>query len=1187
MSSARRRAFRGGNSRQGGFLEQVDAFDPEFFNISPREAVSMDPQQRLLLEVAWETLEHAGCPAEQAAGTQTGVFIGISSNDFSRLQDQPDIYGGTGNALSIAANRLSYFLDLRGPSIAVDTACSSSLVAIHHACQSLRLGECGMALAGGVNLILDADLSEVFSQAGMLAPDSRCKTFDAAADGYVRGEGCGLVLLKRLEDARRDGDEIIALVKGSALNQDGRSNGLTAPNGSAQQAVIRQALANAAVAAAQIAYVEAHGTGTPLGDPIEVDALKAVLGAERNAGQACRIGAVKTNIGHLEAAAGVAGFIKTALSLRHREIFPNLHLHTLNPLIEINGTPFEIPAGTQARDFPETPGKPRLAGVSSFGFGGTNAHVILAEAKAESGGVGENSSERPLHLFTFSAKSEAALRALAQCHADGIHAESSPGDIAFTLNTGRSHFPHRLALVADSPASLRQQLRAYANSQGENRFAARAGTVQPPKIAFLFTGQGSQYPGMGRQLYETHPVFRQALERCDALLRPHLEKSLLEVLYADGTSALLDETIYTQPALFALEYALAELWRSWGIQPASVLGHSVGEYTAACIAGVFSLEDGLKLIAARGRLMQSRCRKGAMLVVALDEDHIRPWIQSPDITIAALNGPQNTVVSGEPQAIEKLAAALDAQGIYHKRLQVSHAFHSPMMEPMLAEFSQVAAEITYAAPRIPLYSNLSGEPAGDEIRTPAYWREHITRPVRFAAGIEALYRQGHKVFLEIGPRPVLLGMGRQCLPQNPALWLASLRPDDDWPALLQSLAALYVRGAPVDWAGFDKSYPRRRLRLPTYPFQRQRYWPERNEPASPSPLARREETNFAEISVQPSATLFDDTRHTELQREIRKTLLRGIDFSALETFLELGCEAPADLIELAAQYPHLHLEGVSSQHSDAAEQEIQACGLQERIRLYAPTEAWSKRYDLITDFRITLQEPSHRLEQLSASLTYGALLISTEILSNLAAPVETADCSFMQKDGWLELLTQNHLKIVECIEANDRMAGLPDDAADVLPGMLRTKLLLYVVFILQKEAYLQLDTLRRINSARLANIDTRFDAYTQTAPRPNENETPPSQAPALSRQILLATEASQRPSLLEAYLARRINSTLQLRGSQFDEKTPLQYLGMDSMLALELKKELETQLGVGVPVAEFMSGITMERLSKLLLDQLV
>ena len=825
-------------TRYGGFLQQVDQFDPQFFGISPREAVKLDPQQRLILEVSWEALERAGLTPNQQATHPTGVFVGITTNDYARLLmpsgdlSQIDAYYLTGNPLNAVAGRLSYTLGLQGPCMAIDTACSSSLVAVHVACQSLRNGECEFALAGGVNLILSPENTVALSKAKMMAPDGRCKTFDAEANGIVRGEGCGVLVLKRLSDAIIDGDNILALIRGSAINQDGASSGFTVPNKTAQETLIRQALERAKVAPSKVDYVEAHGTGTPLGDPIEVRALGAVLGEGRSPELPLKIGSVKTNIGHLESAAGVASLIKVVLSLQNQQLPPHLHLKQRNPYINWDELPVSVT--TEPMAWP-TGGKRRIAGVSSFGASGINAHLVLEEApepepKAES-------SDRPLHLLTLSAKTKEALNQLGDHYEK--HLASNPaltlGNVSFTSNTGRGHFKHRLAVLANSTTKVSEKLAAFARSQeASGVLLGQVEGTTPPKVAFLFTGQGSQYAGMGRQLYETQPTFRAALDRCAEILRPYLDKPLLEILYpqADDSSlpSLLDETAYTQPALFALEYALFELWKSWGIQPSVVMGHSVGEYVAACVAGVFTLEEGLKLIAARGRLMQALPKTGEMVAVLADPDQVAVAIEpyAQEVAIAAVNGPRSLVISGERQAVRAVCATLEAQGVKTKALQVSHAFHSPLMEPMLAEFRQVASEVSYQTPQLKLISNLTGQLMGEEeITTPEYWCRHILSAVQFAASMETLEQQGYEVLLEIGPKPTLLGMGRQCLPTEERLWLPSLRSgQEDWQVMLESLGQLYVRGVPVDWQGFDRDYARRHVVLPTYPFQRARYWVE-------------------------------------------------------------------------------------------------------------------------------------------------------------------------------------------------------------------------------------------------------------------------------------------------------------------------------------------------------------------------
>jgi len=816
------------STRNGGFLDRVDRFDAGFFGISPREATSLDPQQRLLLEVAWEALERAGQAPDRLAADRTGAFVGIGQMDYAQLllahadPRRIDVHAATGNGFCFASGRLSYALGLRGPNMAIDTACSSSLVSVHMACQSLRARECDLALAGGVQLMLSPQPFVGLTKLGALSPDGRCKTFDAAADGYGRGEGCGIIVCKRLSDALADGDPILAVIRGSAINHDGASSGFTVPNGLAQQELLRRALDHARVKPAEVGYVETHGTGTELGDPIDVEALAAVFSAQRPPARPLRIGSVKTNVGHLEAAAGIAGLVKVVLSLGHREIPPHLHLETPNPHVPWSEIPIEVPTAPTPWN---SEAGPRIAGVSSFGLSGSNAHVVLEEAPPPA--PRPQAVDRPSHLLPLSTRSGAALAELARRHRSYLeaHPETPPGDFCFTLAAGRAHFPCRAAVVADSAAQLLAGLAAVAE---EEREPAERG-AQRPRIAFLFTGQGSQNVGMGRSLYRTQPTFRAALDRCDELLRPHLERPLLEVLHPDDDDSPLHDTAYTQPALFAIEYALAELWRSWGIEPATMMGHSVGEYVAACLAGVFSLEDGLKLIARRARLMQELPRDGSMAVVlapaAQVSEVIGAWPE--ELSIAAFNGPQNTVISGRSEAVEKALATFEGRGVRIQRLKVSHAFHSPLMEPMLEELAEVAREVRYHPPRRSLVSNHEGRPATAEIATADYWVSHVRRPVRFADGMATLAQQGITLFLEVGPKPALLAMGRRCLPEGSAQWLPSLRPgQEEWQSMLRSLAELYRHGARVDWAGFDRDYPRRRLTLPTYPFERQSYWPE-------------------------------------------------------------------------------------------------------------------------------------------------------------------------------------------------------------------------------------------------------------------------------------------------------------------------------------------------------------------------
>jgi acyl transferase domain-containing protein/acyl-CoA synthetase (AMP-forming)/AMP-acid ligase II/acetylornithine/succinyldiaminopimelate/putrescine aminotransferase/predicted amino acid dehydrogenase/acyl carrier protein len=835
-------------ARFGGFLDGIDIFDPHFFGISPREATSMDPQQRLLVEVVWQAMENANIPIDEQAGTRTGVFVGIGGTDFSQritmsrnCAQRMDHYSGTGHAHSIAANRLSYLYDFRGPSMAIDTACSSSLVAVHLACQSLSNGESDMALAAGVNVILSPLVSISFSHARMLAPDGRCKTFDANADGYVRSEGCGVVVLKRLADALRNRDHIFGVVRGSAINQDGRTSGITAPNRLSQQAVIQEALKRAGLTPGDIGYVEAHGTGTVLGDLIELQSLASVIG--ERPGTPCWLGSVKASIGHLETAAGIAGLIKVLLCLNAGEIPGQLHLKKVNPHIDLSTTPLRI--ATSLVPWPKN-GR-RIAGISSFGFGGTNAHVVVEEGPTQDPAT--NDIERPVHILALSAKDADGLERLAERYAGHLrtHPELGLADVCHTANTGRSRLPHRLTAVSSTGEELIGALDAFRSQTpigGVHHGHARNGKT--PKIAFLFTGQGAQYRGIGRQLYLTQPVFRSAIDECGAILDTRLGRPLASLLY-EAPDVDLNATFYAQPVLFAVEYALSTLWQSWGVKPEALLGHSVGEYVAACLAGVFSLEEALGLISERARLMQALPPDGTMAALALSEAEVAETVTNgpPLLSIAAVNGPRSTVISGLRSSVQEVAERFQKRGVQTSYLNVSHAFHSPLMEPMLSDFARAASQVRYRAAQIPVVSNVTGafmEP--DFVPDAGYWGTHLRQTVRFEAGLKTLAESGVNLFIEVGPHPVLLGLGRECVPDPNSRWLPSLRKGkDDWHTVLNSLAEVYVAGVNVDWEAFDLSYNRTKVSLPTYPFARDRcpfnFGPAPDsEPAEPLPHRR-------------------------------------------------------------------------------------------------------------------------------------------------------------------------------------------------------------------------------------------------------------------------------------------------------------------------------------------------------------
>jgi len=814
-------------TRWGGFLRGIDHFDPAFFEISPREAVELDPQHRLLLELTWEALESAGQTLSALRGSSTGVFVGLSGHEYQNMGRarsgtlDPHLFLGTAHSTGIG--RLSYWLGLHGPNMPVDTACSSSLVAVHLACQALRSGECTLAIAGGVNLTLTPESTSCISRMRALSPSGRCRTFSADADGYVRGEGCAVVVLKRLADAERDGDPILAVIAGSAVNQDGRSHGMTAPNGLAQAQVIRRALASASVEPTAIGFIETHGTGTPLGDPIEVDALRSVLGAPRVDGSRCILGAVKTNLGHLEAAAGVAGLLKSILVLRHGTIPKNLHFRELNPHLHLEGSALALANAP----VPFPPGeRPRFVGVSSFGLSGTNAHVIVTEAPRPAKAPEEH---RGAVVLPLSGHSERALRERAEAWRRWLSArELNLADLAYTASLRRSHLEFRLAVVGASQQALAASLAAFAAGQAHGSAVTGRASATPPKVVFVFPGQGSQWIGMGRRLLRDESVFRAAIAACDAAIHQETGFSILDELERPEHDSRLADVAVVQPTLFAVEVALAALWRSWGVEPAVLVGHSMGEVAAAYVAGALTLADAAAVVCRRSRLLRDVRGRGAMALVELTVADAERALQGREalLSVAASNGPRATVIAGERAALEGVLGELEGRGVFVRRVNVDVASHSPQMDPLREPLREALAGVAPRAASIPIHSTVTGEAVRGEQLVGAYWIDNLREPVLFSTVIQGLIADGHTIFVELSPHPILLPAIDQNLIDAGAegVALASMRRDrDERETLLATLAALHVRGVEIDWRRVEPA-PGRVIPLPAYPWQRSRHW---------------------------------------------------------------------------------------------------------------------------------------------------------------------------------------------------------------------------------------------------------------------------------------------------------------------------------------------------------------------------
>jgi acyl transferase domain-containing protein len=861
-------------------LEDVELFDAAFFDYNPREAEMLDPQHRVLLECAVEAFEHAGYDPERStgrigvyAGASAGTYLHVNLSSHEELIERVGVYQvDIGNHGEFVPTTISFKLNLKGPSINIQTACSTSLVAVHVACQSLLNGECDMALAGGGSITFPHKEGYLYQEEGILSPDGHCRAFDSEARGTVGGEGAGLVVLKRLVDALADGDTIHAVIKGSAVNNDGALKiGYTAPSINGQAEVIADALAMAGVGAESINYVEAHGTGTALGDPVEVAALTQAFHADTQKKSFCAIGSVKSNIGHLDAAAGVAGLIKTVLALKHRQLPPSLHYERPNPKIDFASSPFFINDKLVEWKRGQTP---RRAGISSFGIGGTNAHVVVEEPPPFESSTTQT---RTHQLLMLSAKTGSALDAATANLAEYLKHNSNAklADVAYTLQVGRGGFGHRRILVC--------QDRTDALAALETRDAARLLTlVQEPRhrpVVFMFPGQGTQYVGMARELYRTEPTFREHLDACAEQLTTHLHLDLREVLYPNEAGEaeagrLLGQTFVTQPALFCIEYALAQLWMSWGVIPSAMIGHSIGEYVAACLADVFSLEDALALVAARGQLMQS-LPSGAMLAVMLSEKETRALLRQ-GLALAAVNGAKNCVVSSTTEAIQALHDHLKEQDVHSQVLYTSHAFHSEMMEPILDAFTDRVRKVKLSAPTIPFLSNVTGAWInGGQATDATYWSRQLRQTVRFADELGELLKESERILLEVGPGQTLGALVRQHPAQlgNQVVLSSLPRPRDrhrDTEFLLTSVGKFWLAGGQIDWSGFYAREQRRRIPLPTYPFERQRYYLEPNSSPAQNGRARPssgKKSDIADWFYLPSWRQFDLPRLTKIDKQ--------------------------------------------------------------------------------------------------------------------------------------------------------------------------------------------------------------------------------------------------------------------------------------------------------------------------------
>ncbi|MCB0208345.1 MAG: acyltransferase domain-containing protein [Anaerolineae bacterium] len=1273
------------NTRWSGFLDQIDQFDAHFFGISPREASSLDPQQRLLLEVAWEALEDAGQVLDELANTPTGVFVGISSTDYQRQVNNPeliDAYIGTGNLFSIAAGRISYLFNLRGPNLAVDTACSSSLLAVHLACQSLQNGESTLALAGGVNVILSPSSTIVLSKLSALSPDGRCKTFDAKANGYVRGEGAGMVVLKRLSDAIKDKDPIYAVIRGSAVNHDGRSNGLTAPNGPSQEALIRQALKNAGVTPADVSYIEAHGTGTPLGDPIEVMALGNVLSENRSADSYCALGSVKTNIGHLEAAAGIASLVKVALAIKHREIPPSLHFNEPNPYIPFDRLPLRV----QHRLGTWTNGSvPIVAGISSFGFSGTNVHTILSNAPTPS------TPPRAYHPFMasnpqilpLSARSEQGLRSLAHEYRDflvmqGPNGTTSLQDMCYTAGVRRSHHDYRLALVFEDWAEIVDQLECYVQKEsGAGIFSGRKHPSRRPKLVFVFAGQGPQWWAMGRELLSQEPLFRATIEQIDQLLREKAgaDWSLVTELTAKEAESRLDQTEIAQPAIFALQVALAALWRSWDIEPDAVVGHSMGEVAAAYISGGLPLSTAVQIIYHRGRLMQRATGQGKMAAVDLPVSETKRILAGYEdrLSIAAINGPSSTVIAGEEAALDMVMQSLEKENVFVRKLPVNYAFHSPQMEPFLDELEEVLHGIDFRHPALPLFSTVTGQLLNGHNLDAGYWRKNVREPIRFADAIEGLITAGHNIFLEISPHPVLGGAISQVFHQveRQGVILPSLRRGEkEQRTMLNAMGTLYSVGYPIEWS---RLYPDggQCVPLPAYPWQRERYWLEHTDSMTVAPVEAEATISTAMAAHPLLGYRLPNLAHRpkdyswEIKLDPRQVgyladhRVRGLMVLPAAAFIEMAVaaaievfgEVPITLADVTFQEALFIPPGkartiqitLSAQNSDLitfqifslpvfAEHDSTAWTLHASGTLdptlsdnepQSPETTAAEPSEAILERCSTQVAPAEYYQKLhERGLEYGSLFQGIdqlwrrdgEALGRVQLP-DALRAEFEQYHLHPALLDAGLQTLGLSLSSNGNHANTT--AIYIPTGLESVHIYQPLPSTLWSHAYRDVDAqqaddfftgnihfldeagqlvakltgfrLQRLGQTTEAAIeDIRSNAEFEPDVISAEVEVSSSQPRTentsqnnggLTRQAILKADEQERQPMLEDFLRQQIAKTMKLTTAKVDIHKPLEEQGFDSLMAIEVKYRVESELEIEIPVRNLVEKPTVASLA--------